>query len=81
MRKEHMRPGHIMTHADQLPLHQLIQGAVAQYGPRRVLLLALLAALHHKPSAPDVSALSNHLRRDVGLPPAEPSRTPLELLR
>ena len=42
---------------------------VAEHGGLRVMLAALVAALAPQPRPPDVDALSEHLRRDLGLRP------------
>ncbi|KMW57970.1 hypothetical protein AIOL_002938 [Candidatus Rhodobacter oscarellae] len=71
-----------MTRYELLPLNMMLETAIAHYGPRRVLLAALGGFFAPAKRAPqDASQLGDHLRRDVGLPPAEPSSHYLGHLR
>ena len=63
-----------MTH-DRIagPLPGLtIERLIEEHGARRVLWAVLRAALRPPPPPRDAAALSDHLRRDIGLPPAAP---------
>lgn len=56
-----------------------LQQLIAEHGPLATL-LALLKALRHRPARPKrakpppATVLSNHLRRDIGLPELPPYR-------
>ena len=52
--------------------HALIDAAIAAHGAGAVLRRALRALLATRREPPDVAALGDHLRRDIGLPPAGP---------
>lgn len=56
---------------DTTPLPEVIDRAVATYGPIPVILRAILAAFrsNRPPPVPDVGDLPDYLRRDVGLDP------------
>jgi hypothetical protein len=58
---------------DPAPIETL-ERLVARYGLRRVLLALARLALRPRPRAPRdyPGALSDHMRRDIGLPPAPP---------
>ncbi|WP_139215002.1 hypothetical protein [Palleronia marisminoris] len=60
----------------------VIDAAIAEFGARRVFLLALRAVLapRQKP-LPSADHLPNHLRRDIGLPRIDPPATGWDLLR
>ena len=65
-----------MTKTD--PLFASLDDVIAHFGPRRVLLAALRALLHHharhRPLAHRCGApLDDHIRRDIGLPPRSAS--------
>lgn len=60
----------------------IIDAAIAEFGPRPVLLRALRAILARQPKAsPGADHLSNHLRQDIGLPRIDPPQTGWDLLR
>lgn len=56
--------------------HGLIDAAIAAHGATRVLLRAARALLAGRPRPPDPGSLSDHLRRDIGLPPARDAPWP-----
>ncbi|MEM8823286.1 MAG: hypothetical protein AAGF30_06720 [Pseudomonadota bacterium] len=58
----------VHLHSAPAPRRTLIDAAIAVHGPLPVLRAALSALLRSKPKARHVMA-SNHLRRDIGLPP------------
>ena len=71
-----------MTRQEYLNLTAMFEGAFARHGTTQVVAAALAAAfLTSRPNAMDVDAIGDHLRRDVGLPPAEPSRHFTEFMR
>ena len=70
-----------MTRTDDpdLSLKLDLETLMALHGARRVLLAALSALLspRHRPLSGQFCALDDHLRADIGLPPAAPpSRMP-----
>lgn len=60
-----------------------IEAAIAKFGAAKLLRAALVALITRgpKPSTLDAGQLSDHLRRDIGLGPAEPPPEPWSLLR
>lgn len=66
-----------MTVLPPLPNPTLIDMAIARHGAARVLFAAIRALLHpaerppdiRRRRPPDLRALNDHLRRDIGLPP------------
>lgn len=53
------------------PLPILMDGLIVEHGRARVMRAALAAFLRAAMIRKDLGALSPHLRKDVGLPPAE----------
>ena len=71
-----------MNRNDYLTLTAMFQSAFARHGTTPVIAAALAAAfLSPRPDLKSTDALGDHLRRDVGLPPAEPSRHYTEYMR
>ncbi|OWY04966.1 hypothetical protein B6V75_02170 [Thioclava sp. F1Mire-8] len=60
-----------------------IEATIAKFGAGKVLRAALLALISrgNKPRPVDAGQLSDHLRRDIGLGPAEPPPEPWSLMR
>lgn len=73
-----------MTQTLTLPTDAFtLDAAIAKYGAAKVLRAALFALITRgpKPRALDADALSDYLRADIGLGPAEPPPEPWSFLR
>ncbi|MEO1950472.1 hypothetical protein [Thioclava sp.] len=60
-----------------------IEATIAKFGAGKVLRAALFALIARggKPRPLDAGQLSDHLRRDIGLGPAEPPPEPWSMMR
>ena len=60
------------TRATQLRPHLILEELIAQHGIWNVLRATLQANTKHRQHRrPQINALNNHLRRDLGLPPQD----------
>lgn len=74
-----MQPGEAITMSPlspsaPRPSRDIIDRAIARHGAGRVLLAAALSLLRPRSRPPDLGALSDHLRRDIGLPARDAPR-------
>jgi hypothetical protein len=58
---------------DHYPLSHAVERLVAEHGVRAVMAAVMLRLVRRQPApaGPAVGQLSDHLRRDIGLPPAD----------
>jgi hypothetical protein len=62
-----------LTNDHTTPLTQALEGLVAEHGFRAVTAALMLRLVRRHPAADGsmIGPLSDHIRRDIGLPPAE----------
>ncbi|MCK0142615.1 hypothetical protein [Aliiroseovarius sp. F20344] len=59
-------------HSNPVRLNDLLDDLIADHGTLRVLRALALRIMSGRTRRPQVDHLSDHLRRDVGLPPSHP---------
>jgi len=65
-----------MTSFTTNPPAEMLSSLIDRHGLRRVALALLAALLRRRRRRTDACALSDHLRRDIGLPPGRPDPRP-----
>ncbi|MGL4235986.1 hypothetical protein [Tabrizicola sp.] len=61
---------------DRSPLNHAVERLVSEHGFRAVMAALMVRLVRPVPAtrAPDIGQLTDHLRRDIGLPPSELKR-------